>query len=89
MPGSVHHIVHHNDIIPHVPPRLFGFRQPIGEIWIDGKKGGPSEDDIVYECVGQEDKRCTDSVGFFSYVAKDHHGPYFGNIVMECVENPS
>jgi len=60
-------VVHYRDIVPHVPPHLFGFHHSPQEIWYD------SEDSSDYvECseTDGEDDSCSNSEWYFS--ASDH-----------------
>ncbi len=68
---------HSQDIVPHVPPEIFGFRHIAGEIYENGPSsrctdfpGGP-----LRNCVGGEDKNCADQ---YDGTSLDDHLLYSG-----------
>lgn len=73
------HITHYQDPVAHLPARSFGFQHPSGEVWIANEQGR-----IVYQCPGQENSQCSNSVSLVHYEVSDHSGPYFG-VYMNCV----
>lgn len=38
--GPAYHAVHYHDIVPHLPPELFGFHHVATEVWY-GEETGP------------------------------------------------
>ncbi|RUP46907.1 Alpha/Beta hydrolase protein [Jimgerdemannia flammicorona] len=53
---SFHRTINQNDIVPHVPPMLFGYKHHTSETWIEDSQG-----DVVL-CSTVEDSTCSNSV---------------------------
>ena len=70
-------MINEDDMVPHLPPKLFHYKHSSGEIWRRDDKSG-------WEwCKGQQNDRCSDSVdGEFS---SKHDGPYAG-VYMGCTQ---
>ncbi|KAG9303560.1 hypothetical protein G9A89_018456 [Geosiphon pyriformis] len=76
-------IIHTVDLVPHIPPRLFGYQHSSGEIWIQSDANDMNC--CVLKCDGQENKECSNSIPFFEQTFQSHHdGPYFGVTVHDC-----
>ncbi|KAJ8076086.1 hypothetical protein PM082_022071 [Marasmius tenuissimus] len=89
-------ITNQKDPIPRVPPRLFGYQHPSGEVHINAVNKEGQATDIV-ECEGQENESdgCSSGNEVFRKIlkldtagAKDHTGPYFGNISFSSTACP-
>ncbi|KAL1412036.1 hypothetical protein Q8F55_003033 [Vanrija albida] len=81
------HMVNFNDVVPHLPPKDWGWRHSSNEVWIP-KLGGPE----LRLCSGQENVKCSDSLNFgfalissfIKYADKEvHSGPYAG-VMIKC-----
>lgn len=68
--GKFFYVVNGNDIVPHLPPREFGYQQPSGQIWIN-----PSNSSNWKLYPGQENVHGANSM--FGFSIKDHTGVYF------------
>lgn len=69
------HVVNGNDIVPHLPPRNFGYTHSGGEVW-------KTDDGQWILCKGQENPMCANSVA--PGTPDLHEGPYPGNVMMGC-----
>uniref|UniRef100_A0A6B2LEB1 Fungal lipase-type domain-containing protein n=1 Tax=Arcella intermedia TaxID=1963864 RepID=A0A6B2LEB1_9EUKA len=71
--GSITRVVHNADIVPHVPPMLFGYHHLAVEVWMSGAAG----DFTVCDNSG-EDPNCADKITSLSipdhlyYVGHNH-----------------
>jgi len=62
------HVTHHDDIVPHLPPELFGYHHTPTEVWYTESSG------LNYKvCNGSgEDPSCADSVSVIDFSVADH-----------------
>ena len=76
--GNTIRYTNNNDIVPHLPPKIFGFNHLLRESWINGTS--------IIECsrVDSEDPNCSDSVSVLNYSVSDHLD-YFG-IEENCIQ---
>ena len=66
-------ITHHNDIVPHLPEEVFGYRHTNTEIWYTG------DDGKNYRiCENNEDKECSNSCAPIHCDSIDDHLYYMG-----------
>eukprot|EP01006_Ploeotia_vitrea_P020319 TRINITY_DN52590_c0_g1_i1.p1 TRINITY_DN52590_c0_g1~~TRINITY_DN52590_c0_g1_i1.p1 ORF type:complete len:295 (+),score=32.45 TRINITY_DN52590_c0_g1_i1:3-887(+) len=70
--GNITRVIHHRDIVPHVPPHAFKFEHAPQEIWNNGKKY------IQCSTSNGEDPHCSDSVNPLLLNIFDH-ASYMGN----------
>lgn len=75
--GNTRRFTNAGDIVPHLPPILFGFRHVLRENWINGSN--------IVECSpdNSEDPSCANSVRVLDYNVADHLH-YFG-IEENCI----
>ncbi|KAI3629249.1 hypothetical protein CBS9595_000321 [Malassezia furfur] len=69
--GKFYYAVNGHDVVPHVPPRGFGYQHPSGQIWIN-----PASSTEWKFYPGQENVHGANSVGLL-LTADDHLGTYF------------
>ena len=69
--GKFYYVVNGHDLVPHVPPRGFGYQHPSGQIWIN-----PASSTEWKFYPGQENVHGANSVGL-ALNTEDHHGTYF------------
>ena len=74
--GRFYYAINGDDIVPRVPPRLFGYQHPSGQIWIT-----PSNSDYWLFCPGQENKHCSNSVTPIAAFPFNHLGTYFHTLL--------
>ncbi|KAL0057375.1 hypothetical protein AAF712_015984 [Marasmius tenuissimus] len=77
-------ITNQDDPVPRVPPRLFGYQHPSGEVHIKSVNPGGQATDVV-TCEGQENESdgCSSGNSALDVLKLDvpnHKGPYFDNI---------
>ncbi|KAL4403150.1 hypothetical protein ACI68E_000933 [Malassezia pachydermatis] len=70
MKGRFYYVVNGPDLVPHMPPREWGYQQPSGQIWIN-----PANSTHWKFYPGQENVHGADSVLAFNI--PDHTGVYF------------
>ncbi|WFC96803.1 hypothetical protein MBRA1_003466 [Malassezia brasiliensis] len=68
---KVYYVVNGHDVVPHVPPRGFGYQHPSGQIWIN-----PADSTEWKFYPGQENVHGANSVGL-ALNTDDHLGTYF------------
>jgi len=66
-------ITHANDIVPHLPEEVFGYRHTETEIWFPTS----SSDEYVI-CEGNEDPKCSNSCAPLDCISVDAHLNYMG-----------
>ena len=66
-------ITHANDIVPHLPEEVFGYRHTEREIWFPTS----SPDEYVI-CEGNEDPKCSNSCAPLDCISVDAHLNYMG-----------
>jgi hypothetical protein len=66
-------ITHANDIVPHLPEEVFGYRHTETEIWFPTS----SPDEYVI-CEGNEDPKCSNSCAPLDCISVDAHLNYMG-----------
>jgi len=64
------HVVNGQDIVPQIPPQLFGYRHPAGELF--------QTNGTVVACEGQENSACSAGNNILKGTKVDHDGPYVG-----------
>ena len=77
MPDTYVRIVHADDLVPHMPTRVFGFRHAGNEVWY---KSGP-HDGKYTECIDEpgkliENKNCSNSLIITTSIK--NHKQYMG-----------
>jgi hypothetical protein len=80
--GNTKRFTNNADIVPHLPPILFGFRHVLRESWLNGT--------VIIECSpdNSEDPSCANNVSVLNYNVADHLN-YFGieeNCISQYVE---
>jgi hypothetical protein len=80
--GNTKRFTNNADIVPHLPPILFGFRHVLRESWLNGT--------VIIECSpdNSEDSSCANNVSVLNYNVADHLN-YFGieeNCISQYVE---
>ncbi|WFD03847.1 hypothetical protein MOBT1_002542 [Malassezia obtusa] len=69
--GKFYYITNGRDPVPHVPPRLFGYQHPSGQIWIN-----PKNTENWHYYPGQENVHGANSLGL-NLDFSEHSGIYF------------
>jgi len=70
---SVFRVTHANDLVPHVPPRVFGFYHASQEVHFPGSGASSYK-----ECDGGEDPTCSDACSPLHCTSVDDHLHYLG-----------
>ena len=74
--GITHYrITHHDDIVPHVPEELLGYRHTGSEIWFDDNTNNNYK---ICDTVGGEDPECSNSCAPLKCTSIDDHLYYMG-----------
>ncbi|KAF7288972.1 Lipase-3 domain-containing protein [Mycena indigotica] len=68
-------VTNQHDPVPIVPPLLFGFKHPSGEVHIVD-----STQQNIVSCPGQDNKQCISANSLLKPSISNHLGPYFNNL---------